>query len=92
MLLLLLLGSKSHYTSKPEVNEKKEVGWLEGIEPSNVGITIRCVNHFAIATTISTTKVSRSEGVVCVSAQAILAKFSAILRYAAATQAAAFGK
>ena len=26
------------------------MGWLMGIEPTNAGITIRCVNHFATAT------------------------------------------
>ena len=26
------------------------MGWLMGIEPMYAGITIRCVNHFAIAT------------------------------------------
>ena len=33
----------------------KEMGWLMGIEPTYVGITIRCVNHFATAT-IGTSK------------------------------------
>ena len=31
------------------------MGWLMGIEPTYVGITIRCVNHFATAT-IGTSK------------------------------------
>ncbi len=34
--------------------KKKRVGWLMGIEPTYVGITIRCVNHFATATTRDT--------------------------------------
>ncbi len=27
------------------------MGWVKGVEPSNGGITIRCVNHFATPTT-----------------------------------------
>ncbi len=27
-----------------------KVGWLMGLEPTDGGITIRCVNHFATAT------------------------------------------
>jgi hypothetical protein len=26
------------------------MGWVMGFEPTNAGITIRCVNHFAIPT------------------------------------------
>ncbi len=40
------------------------MGWLVGIEPTYVGITIRCVNHFAIATICLTRRgvVSLTEG------------------------------
>lgn len=30
------------------------MGWLMGLEPTDGGITIRCVNHFATATTGAT--------------------------------------
>ena len=33
---------------------RARMGWVMGFEPTNAGITIRCVNHFAIPTKMMT--------------------------------------
>ena len=44
---------------------KKTMGRLMGIEPTNVGTTIRCVNHFAtIAITFKFNKIKKLAGAV----------------------------